>query len=552
MARVQADPLNTSDLQALNKTLSTQIDRDQKVLAQYQTLPPILPPLLLRIGRAYSMADQHWEAAVVFRELRRRYPTQSEVEAALYGSIIVFDQAKQTSRALALSNEYLTKYPQGKYAESVGYLRGVLAYDEEKFDQAIGYFEDCLKNQPNNSRREQIELILGDVQLRQTKFDAAIASYQKFQKDFPTSSRVEAAVYRSGLALLFGGKAQQADAAFRDYMKKYPSGTYVPDAAYRLDVIQFAAKQYDTVISDGMAWQQKYGKATPLAEVLSLMGDAYASTNRSDDAVKAYTQSYKAAQTPDVLSYSLFAAAKILQKQANWTAILSMFQDFMKANPDTPLLVESIVWIGRADVKLGKVGEARQFMADTAKQYLNDPNREAVDEILTQLALLYAKKHSTPAPSPAATLSNTAFAHPQTEEVSQDPAQDLEKILMKPELVNELTSQSPHPLCEKRAGGRSSISPTSRNNFFWKLPTNSNLRNLARPFSDRWAIAFSSIITWIRLPHFITTFWISSTRARWSISLITASVKSPMIKRTSPMRWIFIQPLSTKAPPRPS
>ena len=466
LVRIQADPLNTADLQTYNSTLKTQIEKDQGVLTQYLTLPPILPPLLLRIGRAYSLAGQYWEAAVVFREIRRRYPSQSEAESALYGSIIVFDKVKQDDRALALCHDYLTQYPQGKYADTIGYMRGALAYDAEMLDQAVGYFEDCLKSQPNNPHREQIELILGDIQLRQAQFGAAIAAYQKFQADFPDSSRIEAAVYRSALALLFGGKNEEADTAIRAYMTKYPSGNYVADAAYRLDVIKYSAKQYDTVIADGLAWQQKYGKAQPLAEVLSLMGDAYASTGRPDDAVKAYTASYKAAQTPEVLSYSLFAAAKILQKEANWPAIGDMFQEFMKANPESPLVVESIVWIGRADVKLGKVQEARQVMADAAKQYLNDPTREGVDEILTQMALLYGKNHLATAPAAppisggasatptgasstptGASSTPTGASAPPTADLNptapaNDPAKDLEDALTIPDLDKKATAQA--------------------------------------------------------------------------------------------------------------
>ena len=45
--------------------------------------------------------------------------------------------------------------------------------------------------------------------------------------------------------------------------------------------------------------------------------------------------------------------------------------------------------------------EGKQFLAATAKQYLNDPSREAVDEIITQLAQLYAHKHLAPAAIPA-------------------------------------------------------------------------------------------------------------------------------------------------------
>lgn len=433
MTRIQADPLNTADLQAANKEINARIDQDQKILAEYDTLAPILPPLFLRIARAYSVAGEHWKAAVVFREILRRYPSLPVAESALYGSILAFHQAKQFDRALAQCQDYLNRYPQGKFIETVAYLQGVLAYNAEEYGHATAYFEDCLVKQPNNPRREQIELILGDIQLRQGNFDAAIASYKKFETDYPKSSSIEAAEYRSALALLFGGKTPEADTALRAYMTGYPNGRYLADAAYRLAVIKFGDKKYDEVIADGLAWQKTYNQAAPLAEVLSLMGDCYASTSRQDEALAAYTQSYKVAQTPEALSYSLFAAAKILQGQAKWADVVKMLQDYIKANPDSPLLAECAVWIGRADVKSGHVEEARQFMAETAKLYLNDPANEAVDKILTQLAELYARRQIDPTqPAPAGSVAG----------VAADPATELENSLTNPDIAKQPTAQA--------------------------------------------------------------------------------------------------------------
>jgi TolA-binding protein len=318
-----------------------------------------------------------------------------------------------------------------------------------------------------------MQLIVGDIMLRQQRFDAAIAAYKQYQTNYPKGAYFEQATYRSALALLFGGKAEQADDAIRTYIRKYPEGIYVPDAEYRLDVIKFAAKEYNEVITDCVAWQQKYGDAGPLAEVLCLQGDCYASLDMPDDAVKAYTRSYKAAKTDEVLNYSLFAAAKILQQQRKWADISKMFYEFIKDNPDSPFVAGSVVWIGRADIKLGKVDEAKQFMAATAKQYLNDPTREAVDEILTQLAQLFAKKHlplpaapvppassappnvaSSPTPG-SASITNAApvvisapatnavpVASSEPVAVPDDPAKDLENILMIPDLGKEETASA--------------------------------------------------------------------------------------------------------------
>ncbi len=436
MASIQTDPLHSDELQAENKDLDNQIATEQQTLAAYQTLPPVLPPLYLRVARAYSVAGQLWESAVVYNEILRRYPNCAEAEAALYGSIVLFDRLKQTDRALALSQSYLTHYPKGKYADSVTYLRGILAYDAQQFDQAIGYFQDALRDRPDHPRREQIELILGDIKLRQQKFDDAIASYQLYEKDYPQGAGLEKAEYRSALARLFGGKGDDAEKAFQAYLQKYPDGAYVADGEYRLDVIKFARQDYDGVLADGAAWQKKHGKAGPLAEVLALMGDCYAAQNKNGEAVAAYVSSYQAALTPEVLNYSLFAAAKLLSKESKWTDIVAMFQEFIKNNPEHPTVVSAISWIGRADIKLGKVDEAKRYMSDAAKQYLDDPSREAVDEIITQLAQLYARKHLAPAPASASTPAQAPL------EATPDTANEMEQALDITDAATKPTARS--------------------------------------------------------------------------------------------------------------
>jgi TolA-binding protein len=452
VARIQTSPLTSAQVQAENKDIDAQIARDQSILTAYQSLPPVLPPLFLRIGRAYNLAGEYWEAAVVYREILRRYPACPQADAALYGSIVVFDRLHQTERALDLCQTYLTRYPGGKYADSVAFLRGAMAYDAQEYDKAFLYFNDCLKTQPANPRREQIELVLGDIDLARQKFDEAIESYKQYEKDFPEGAYWDQADYRSALGLLFAGKSDDANAAINAYLQKYPKGLYRADAEYRLAVIKFGNKLYDEVIADGQNWQLKYGEAAPLAEMLSLMGDCYASEDKNEDAVDSYIRSYKAAQTVQVLNYSIVAAAKILQKQAKWADIVTLFQEFVKANPDHPTVVTAVGWIGRADIRLGKAEEAKKFLAATAKQYLNDPSREAVDEIITQLAQLFAHPHLTPGSAPVAAApavppgaqpaNNAPTVGLASSPVPPDPAQELEDILTIPDLASQPTARA--------------------------------------------------------------------------------------------------------------
>jgi TolA-binding protein len=92
------------------------------------------------------------------------------------------------------------------------------------------------------------------------------------------------------------------------------------------------------------------------------------------------------------MNYSLFAASKLLQKKGEWEKVGELFSAFIRDKPDNPTVVSAICWIGKAKAHHGQIDEAKQLAADTIKKYITDPSREAVEQLITQLAQLCVKK----------------------------------------------------------------------------------------------------------------------------------------------------------------
>ena len=178
-----------------------------------------------------------------------------------------------------------------------------------------------------------------------------------------------------------------------DYVAQHPGGSFLPDAKYRLAVCKYAASLYDEVIADCQAWEKQFPGNPQLGEVLALFGDAYAASDRATAAIPVYIRSYQTAPTDEVMNYSLFAASKLLQKQGEWDKVGELFSGFVKDKPDNPTVVSAIYWIGKAKAHEGKIDEAKQIAADTIKKYIADPSREAVEQLITQLAQLCVKKN---------------------------------------------------------------------------------------------------------------------------------------------------------------
>src|SRR4029079_7417378 len=167
-----------------------------------------------------------------------------------------------------------------------------------------------------------------------------------------------------------------------------------------LAVCKYAASLYDEVIADCKAWEKEFGKNQQLGEVQALLGAAYGETDRAKEAIPAYVSSYKIAATDEVVNYSLFAASKLLQKRGEWDKVADLFREFIELKPDSPTVISALYWIGKAKAHEGKMDEAKRLTADTIKKYIGDPNREAVELLLTQLAQLCVKKKPAAEPSP--------------------------------------------------------------------------------------------------------------------------------------------------------
>jgi TolA-binding protein len=399
IATMKADPAQVGQLVIANNQLKTDIGRTRQLLEEFQKLPSITPAIYIRMARCFYESDRKWEAIVVYQELVDRFPDVREREPALFGLIISLAEVSQAQKAQQRCEQYLKEFKTGPNAETVGYMLGVVSLQANDPKSAESYFTRALQEQPNSKFGDQMRFLLGNAKFQAGKHDEATAEYKKYLNDFPKGQNVEEANYRLALTALFSGKYQEAMDQLKAYMQKYPSGQFVSDAKYRLAVCKYAASLYDEVIADCKAWQREYPRNQQLGEVLALLGDAYGATDRPNDAIPAYANSYKIAATDEVVNYSLFAASKLLQKRGEWDNVANLFKDFIDLKPDSPTVISALYWIGKAKAHEGKTDEAKRLTADTIKKYIGDPNRDAVEMLLTQLAQLCVKRKAPAAPS---------------------------------------------------------------------------------------------------------------------------------------------------------
>jgi TolA-binding protein len=440
VAAMRANPKEAAQYLAAINQWRAEIDEAKKTVEESKQLPEFMPGVILRIGRAYYDLGRQWESLVAYGEILARYPEAKERETALFGSMVNYAEANRPESARKLGEQYLKEFPKAANANTVGYLMGATALQANDPQSAETYFGRMLKEQPDSSFKAEMTFLLGNAKFAQGKFEDAIGDYEKYRKEFGKGAHAEDVTYRVAVALVFAGKYEKAIPELEKYLQQYPAGTYAPDARYRLALCFYAASQYDDVIARCRQWEKDFGNDQQLGEVLALLADSLMAKSETDEAIEQYLRSYKAATTDEVLNYSLFEAQKALQKKGDWPRMGAMFEEFVKERPEHPIVPMALFWVGKARAREGKVEEAKQFLAETIRKYIDDPARDAVELMLSQLAQLCARKKrpaavvETPAPAPSSTTlgvagTPAATPAPATGESAVDPGVELDTLL---------------------------------------------------------------------------------------------------------------------------
>ena len=422
--RSGTDPADSVAILAENNQLRDAMAEGKNLLKEFQKLPDFEPALLLRIARCYYNMGKKWEAIVVYDTLLKKHPGAAEREPAMYSALVASDEVGRVSQARRYCEEYLKTFPRGQSADTVGYLLGATALQENDTRAAETYFGRMLRERPGSSYREEMQFLLGNVYFSEAKFEEAAAMYEKCRHDFPGGQHIEEAGFRIALCSVFEGKYEDAMRQITEYLAKYPQGSFVPDAKYRLAVCKYAASLHDEVIADCRSWLKQYNNDPMTGEVLSLLADALDANGNTDEATETYLRAYKVATTDEVMNYALFAAQKLLLKKGEWDRIGNMFQEFVREHPDNPTVVTAMYWIGRAMVHSGKTEDAKLYFARNIKKYIDDKKRDAVEQLLTQLAQLCVHKKTA-----ASAAANPQEPAPSPTPVVEDPGAELDSLL---------------------------------------------------------------------------------------------------------------------------
>ena len=394
-AAIKGDAARNMGLVEANNRLHASVESARNTLADVEKAPANLLPLRMRQARCYQDAGRQWEAVLLYESLLG-LGAMDGLDEALFSLGVAHSELGNTEDSVAVLERCVKEFPKGKNADSALYLEGTQLLRQDKFEGAVPVFARLIAAYPKSKIVDQAQFLLGNTHFALAQYPKAIETYEAYSKNYPKGDHAEEVAYRIALSYFQLGDYAKALPALTEHHAKYPSGPFAADAVYRVAVCYFAAKDHKRVLQMCEDWEKEFGFPSLKGEVLALKGDALAAADQRPEAVIAYRQAVAQGTTDSVVQYALFEANKQLQRLGRWDLSAEMFREFIEARPEHPALVSAIYWLTRAMGKEGKTVEAKQYLAKTITSFLDDRSRDAVEQLLTQLAQLCAKRPAAP------------------------------------------------------------------------------------------------------------------------------------------------------------
>ena len=423
-ASLQTNPKAFMEVNATNARIAKDMEDLKKSLDQYAKLPDTTSAIRLRQAKAYDELDLKWETILIWENLLSAKDPKIR-EDALFSIASAYCALVRPDDAVPALDRYMGEYPSGKYAPQAGFLKGAVALEAGDFAKAEMVFSTALEKAPDSPLAGDMQFLMGNTQFAQAadpekkdKYKQAIESYKKYLAKYPAGRFAEEAQYRLPLCyFMIGGQEGYSKAleGFQAFVKKNPQAQFVGDSEYRIALCYNAAEKYDEVIKRCDEWRGKHGGEPMQAEVMALQGDAYAAKEMPAESAAAYRKSVELGESEEVLKYSLFEANKQYQKLNRWDEIADMFSVFASRHPDHPAATAAVYWVSKAKIKDGKAEEAKQYLAETILKTINDRRKDAVEQLLSQLAQTCSKRIRPPlmaresgSPSPVVAASSAS------------------------------------------------------------------------------------------------------------------------------------------------
>ena len=348
--------------------------------------------LFYRLGHTFLQRGGAWEAAIVLERLLKEFPQAQEREQASLELVRAYADSGRVDRMRTALDDFMRNIPDSKLLPQALYVAAQTAFDRGRADLQLEFLEVGVNRFPDAELTEFMVLMQTNAHFSGGRFEEARTSAEHYITKYPQGRFAEDATYLKAMATLVLGRAADAIKDINAYLAKYPEGRFVADGRYRIGAALYAMQDYDAAEKQLDSWLADYPvDHAQRGEALSTMGDVYAGQGRINEAITSYRSAMSATLTDDQLGYVLDELTKHYQGKKEFNTAAVMWEEFARERPDHPFVINAAYWIGKLRAREGRADEAISQMGDIARRYITDPNRDAVERLLTQMAALLAR-----------------------------------------------------------------------------------------------------------------------------------------------------------------
>ena len=365
--------------------------------------------LFFRLGHTFLLRGGAWEAALVFERLIKEFPEAQERELAYSELVRAYADSGRVDKMRVALDDFMKALPGSKLLPQALYLAAQTAGERGRADMQLEFLDVGVNQFPEAELTEFMLLMQTNAHFSGGRFEEARAASEKYIAKYPQGRFAEDATYLHAMATLVLGKAEAAIKEINAYIAKFPEGRFVADGRYRIGAAQYAMQDYAASEKQLESWLADYPLDHPQrGEALSTQGDVFVGQGRTDDAIASYRSALSTTLSDDLLGYVLDELTKQYQSKRDFGAAAQMWEEFARERPDHPFVINAAYWIGRLRGREGKMDVAVTQMSEIARRYIADPNRDAVERLLSQLAAILARNPKAgpdgvkpPRPTPA-------------------------------------------------------------------------------------------------------------------------------------------------------
>ena len=381
-----------------NNKIQGEIDELTNSLKVLKDLAPYEQEVTFRIGQIYADVKRYYEGLVLFNKLYTEKPDSEIGEAAALQSVMVLRAVKEFDRAEARILKYLDEKPNGMYARTMLSLLirdHLMAGHFQRVIELRSYVDSLpLKENDVNERMMQADMhyMLAFAYLQTMAPQLAGEQFTIVLEQYPDNQQAPDALYYRGMSYMLQADYQTALTDFKKYQEENEGGDLYPESIFREGVCLYGLEKIEDSEATFTKFIDSYPTHPVVSEAYSLRGDIEASKETTtedlhplDRAQMDYRKAIDTAELPLQASYPAFQSAKTYKLELKWDEIIEIMDYYLNRWEDMADVAEAIYWKGQAQLEQDQTQKAIQDYLDAIVRFGNDPMRQGVDKIISEL-----------------------------------------------------------------------------------------------------------------------------------------------------------------------